>query len=411
MDTDLDADIRDETILNSVVLETHEHIDNLDCTMSETLPETRADFLKRAPVMQARRRASESIATSLSHHFNTIKSLKAHHQKSFEKQEDPRLRVVGGIKKPGTHHRAAHRLSSQSSDKELGHNSYTFGRSKAADGIKKDPNVMDQSDGSMYLQVPGVKIHEPDDAGRFPLHIMAAKGDINMVKTFIASGADVDCIDGNGSTPLHLAVTGGHLDVVLTLLDAGADGHFVDSFQRTPLDLVLSRLRILKSGRRRASAPLVSSTLAPTPSTTNLSDDLHQMIQILRHFTQKQKLPFKLGRPRSPSDIRRIIRQASPVPRVIPEEPELEDIEDESAQKLVGKSHSASIDSFSDTTASTLLLNQLSTQLQVSTNEGVPESTPDNELQIINQLEELTLQFQHRLTVRQSDKKHHDKII
>ena len=260
----------------------------------------------------------------------------------------------------------------------------------------------------------------PDDLGRCPLHIAAAKGDLQMVNWLLQKQADVDCIDRNGSTPLHLAVTAGHLGVVVALLDAGADGHFIDGFRRTPLDLVLSRLRMLRSLHRRASSPSLLAGPHPSPQSTPtatttaaapLNDDLHQMIQILRHYAQTRRLPFKMTRPRSPSDIQQLIRHGSPVPLAIEEEPELEADEESMAGIVVstGKQQNAQQQAAVNKTTANhkatspkMLLNQLSAQLSAVALAPTADSNNDDSSRsadVMDQLEAITLQFQRRLMV------------
>jgi hypothetical protein len=62
------------------------------------------------------------------------------------------------------------------------------------------------------------------DEPRVSLNEAAANGDLNLVKSLIAQGADVNNRE-NGSfrTPLHLAAENGHVDVVAELLAGGAD--------------------------------------------------------------------------------------------------------------------------------------------------------------------------------------------
>jgi ankyrin repeat protein len=51
----------------------------------------------------------------------------------------------------------------------------------------------------------------------------AAEGKIELVKTFLGRGADVNARDTNGVTALMMAANYGHIDVVRLLLDKGAD--------------------------------------------------------------------------------------------------------------------------------------------------------------------------------------------
>ena len=75
----------------------------------------------------------------------------------------------------------------------------------------------------------GADVKTPDSKGITPLHLAAAKGDTELVKCFIAAGADVNARDNvikheeteivsGGETPLHRAALGGHLEVLNTLV-------------------------------------------------------------------------------------------------------------------------------------------------------------------------------------------------
>ena len=55
------------------------------------------------------------------------------------------------------------------------------------------------------------------------LHYAAQRGDIEVVKSFLAKGSDINAFDEVSFTPLHHAVREGHLELVKVLLGAGAD--------------------------------------------------------------------------------------------------------------------------------------------------------------------------------------------
>jgi ankyrin repeat protein len=50
----------------------------------------------------------------------------------------------------------------------------------------------------------------------------ARSGELDIVKSLLLEGLDVEAADGDGVTPLIFAAMSGHVDVVSELLDAGA---------------------------------------------------------------------------------------------------------------------------------------------------------------------------------------------
>ena len=56
------------------------------------------------------------------------------------------------------------------------------------------------------------------EAGRFPLHIAAARGDIELVYLLLDHGAAIEAVDDQGQTALHVAVVEDHCEVVKALL-------------------------------------------------------------------------------------------------------------------------------------------------------------------------------------------------
>lgn len=92
-----------------------------------------------------------------------------------------------------------------------------------------------------------------------PLHAAALNGDLELTKTLIASGADVDERDVNGFTPLLLAVQEGHVNLAKILIANGADVNAAaaDDGDFSPLDLsvILDNRELepllLKNGSRR----------------------------------------------------------------------------------------------------------------------------------------------------------------
>ena len=72
----------------------------------------------------------------------------------------------------------------------------------------------------------GTALHSASDAGR-----------VEVVRSLLKCGAEVDARGFAGLSPLQLASIEGHLDVVQCLLYHGADANFRDDDHRTPLSL------------------------------------------------------------------------------------------------------------------------------------------------------------------------------
>lgn len=67
------------------------------------------------------------------------------------------------------------------------------------------------------------------------IHIAAQNGELNMLKTEIGKGVNVNAEDNQGRTPLHVAAEKGHLAVVKILVENGADVNAKDNDGNTPL--------------------------------------------------------------------------------------------------------------------------------------------------------------------------------
>ncbi|KAH9073526.1 hypothetical protein EDB83DRAFT_2549922 [Lactarius deliciosus] len=67
------------------------------------------------------------------------------------------------------------------------------------------------------------------------LHSASVEGHVEVVRSLLKFGADVDARGIRGQSPLQLASYGGHLNVVRCLLDHGADAEFRGDIRMTPL--------------------------------------------------------------------------------------------------------------------------------------------------------------------------------
>ena len=86
----------------------------------------------------------------------------------------------------------------------------------------------------------GADVGAKSDEGHTPLHLAAARNDLELAKLLIDRGADVNVEDEDGWTPLHLASYKDNIEIVKLLLDAGADVEAKDNHGMTPFDLAES---------------------------------------------------------------------------------------------------------------------------------------------------------------------------
>ncbi len=81
----------------------------------------------------------------------------------------------------------------------------------------------------------GVDVNRSDDQGKTPLYSASYWGHLEVVRALLAAGADVNKSDNDGVTPLYETSRGGYLDVVRALLAAGADVNRSSNSGDTPL--------------------------------------------------------------------------------------------------------------------------------------------------------------------------------
>jgi uncharacterized protein len=75
----------------------------------------------------------------------------------------------------------------------------------------------------------------PIPGGMAPIHYAARDGRLEIVRTLLAAGADVNQREANDITPLIMAITNNHPAVAAFLIDSGADIQASDWWGRTPL--------------------------------------------------------------------------------------------------------------------------------------------------------------------------------
>ena len=83
--------------------------------------------------------------------------------------------------------------------------------------------------------LPERGLRTPIPGGLSPLLYAARDGRLDIARTLVEGGADVNQADANGIPPLISAITNNHVDVARFLIDRGADIHASDWYGRTPL--------------------------------------------------------------------------------------------------------------------------------------------------------------------------------
>ena len=96
-----------------------------------------------------------------------------------------------------------------------------------------------------------------------PLHIAAARGDINAVKALLEQRADVNKRDKNSSTPLHEAASKGHANIVRLLIEKGADVNATLSDGTTPLTsaVIFGRASVVSLLLEKGADTTITATL------------------------------------------------------------------------------------------------------------------------------------------------------
>jgi ankyrin repeat protein len=93
-------------------------------------------------------------------------------------------------------------------------------------------------DVAQWLLKIGTDVNAQDDDHTTPLHLAAANGHLELVRTLLGHSVDVAAATTRGeSTPLHFASKGGHVEIVQLLIQNGADVNTRDRNQSTPLHL------------------------------------------------------------------------------------------------------------------------------------------------------------------------------
>jgi ankyrin repeat protein len=81
----------------------------------------------------------------------------------------------------------------------------------------------------------GNDVNLADGFGNTPLHEAVRLGEPELAAFLIESGADVNVADGSGDTPLHEAIRRGKSELAILLIESGADVNVADGSGDTPL--------------------------------------------------------------------------------------------------------------------------------------------------------------------------------
>ncbi|KAI0557673.1 ankyrin repeat protein [Gracilaria domingensis] len=88
------------------------------------------------------------------------------------------------------------------------------------------------------LLAAGSNVDHMNENGVTALIAASQNGQVQLVSSLLESNANACVSDVNGNTPLHLALMNRHMDVARKLMEYGADLHVVNDAGRTPLDYV-----------------------------------------------------------------------------------------------------------------------------------------------------------------------------
>lgn len=114
---------------------------------------------------------------------------------------------------------------------------------------------------------------------RTSLHDAAHRGDADMVRELIISGANVNAIDEFKNTPLHFAVGKGHETIVQLLLENGAEVNSANEDFWTPLHLAATENR-----------PRIAEILLLNGAQINSADDKGRTPLDLAQYQRSQEV-------------------------------------------------------------------------------------------------------------------------
>jgi ankyrin repeat protein len=136
-------------------------------------------------------------------------------------------------------------------------------------------------------------------SGGTALHSASDAGHVQVVRSLLKCGVDLDARGYWGQSPLHLASYEGHVNVVLCLLNHGADANFQDVNRSTPLShaVAAGKLEIV----RRLLEHNVDANLEDKDGLT----PLHWVFSSKGEYVQIVRLLLKHGANPNPRDNKR----------------------------------------------------------------------------------------------------------
>jgi ankyrin repeat protein len=132
----------------------------------------------------------------------------------------------------------------------------------------------------------GLDVDERDRSRWTPLAVASRNGQLQVAKLLIERSADVNSRGTNGWTPLLLASRNGHLDIVQLLLDHNADLSACQRSQRTALDnaSVYGHLEIAKLLLERGANANVRNSYGLTPKQQALAQGHVRIAELLSRY-------------------------------------------------------------------------------------------------------------------------------
>ena len=135
----------------------------------------------------------------------------------------------------------------------------------------------------------GVDVNEWDRGFATPLLPASKGGSLEVVQLLIEYGADVNTSNSTGWTPLHAASRHGHVDVIRLLLDHGADANAMKQDQWTALHLAIysgnaSSFEIVKALLQQGASIHARDDQGRTPYQMALRSGNREIIRLLSQY-------------------------------------------------------------------------------------------------------------------------------